>query len=160
MKATFAAGCFWGVEEAFRKVEGVVVVASGYSGGKKDNPTYKQVCSGTTGHAESVQLTFDPKKVSYEDLLEIFWKIHDPTQKNRQGPDVGSQYRSVIFYHDQKQKKIAENSLKEHQKTLNKNIATEIVPFRKFWRAEEYHQDYYGKHKAYGCLLDILKRLG
>ena len=159
MKATFAAGCFWGVEEAFRKIEGVKTVV-GYSGGGKRNPTYKQVCSGKTGHAESVQVTFDPKTVSYGDLLETFWKIHDPTQKGRQGPDVGNQYRSVIFYHNERQKKAAEKSLARHQKELEKKIATEILPFGEFWKAEEYHQNYFGKHRATGCLLDILKKLG
>jgi peptide-methionine (S)-S-oxide reductase len=159
MKATFAAGCFWGVEQAFRKMKGVTEATSGYAGGDADNPTYKQVCSGKTGHAESVQVEYDPKRVTYEQLLELFWKIHNPTQKDRQGPDVGSQYRSVIFYHNQKQKRLAEESLKKHQKNLNKTITTKIVPVKKFWKAEEYHQRYYEKHRIFSGFSKLIKKI-
>ena len=143
-KAIFAAGCFWGIEAAFRKVG--VSTQVGYTGGSFEKPTYDDVCSGKTGHAEAVLVEFDPKKVSYEKLLELFWKIHDPTQVNRQGPDVGSQYRSVIFYFSASQKKLAEASMKKEQKKHEKKIATRIVKASEFWRAEEYHQDYHGKH--------------
>ncbi len=148
-KATFAAGCFWGVEAAFRNLKGVSTQV-GYTGGSLDNPTYEDVCSDKTGHAEAVEVTFDPQKNSYQKLLEIFWRIHDPTQFNRQGPDVGSQYRSVIFYHNAKQKKLALSSLAREQKKHAKPIATKIIPASKFWRAEEYHQNYYEKHKIKG----------
>lgn len=147
-KATFGAGCFWGVEARFRKVEGVIDAISGYSGGHTDNPTYKQVCTDKTGHAEVVQVTYDPSIVSYEDLLEIFWNIHNPTTLNRQGWDVGTQYRSVVFYNDEEQK---EKALKLKEKLdksgkYKKPIVTEIVPLKEFYRAEEYHQRYYEKH--------------
>jgi peptide-methionine (S)-S-oxide reductase len=145
-KATFGAGCFWHVEAAFRKIEGVTQTVVGYMGGTLKNPTYKDVCSDTTDHAEVVQLEFDPEKISYEKLLEVFWKIHDPTQLNRQGPDVGSQYRSLIFYHNEEQKKQAIKSKEEHQKQLKNKIVTEITPASDFWRAEEYHQRYFEKH--------------
>lgn len=137
-KATFAAGCFWGVEAKFRALEGVVDAQVGYIGGHKPTPTYEEVCSGETGHAEAVEVTFDPEKISYEDLLKIFWKIHDPTTRNRQGFDIGSQYRSVVFYHNEDQKKLAEE-LKPS------GAVTEIVPAKTFWRAEEYHQQYLKK---------------
>src|SRR3989344_1877560 len=127
--AIFAAGCFWGVEEAFAKIPGVIETAVGYSGGKTANPTYEDVCGGGTGHAETVQVVYDPEKVSYEKLLQTFWTIHDPTQVNRQGPDVGSQYRSVVFYHSPEQKEAAE-------KSKPAGAVTEIVPAGKFWRAE------------------------
>lgn len=144
-KATFAAGCFWHVQEDFDKVDGVVRTTVGYSGGKTKNPKYEQVCDGDTGHAESVLVEYDPAKISYEKLLEAFWALHDPTQLNRQGPDVGEQYRSVIFYHDQIQKRAAEKSLKEEQKKLKSRIVTQIVPAPEFYPAEEYHQKYYAK---------------
>jgi peptide-methionine (S)-S-oxide reductase len=153
-KATFAAGCFWGVEAAFRQVEGVTDTAVGYTGGKKEHPTYEEVSSGTTGHAEAVQATFDPARVSYEKLLSVFWSIHDPTQVNRQGPDIGTNYRSAIFYHNPAQKAAGEASkeqLKGSGKFGNRQIATEIVPAGTFWRAEEYHQRYFEKHGFRGC---------
>lgn len=146
-KATFGAGCFWGVEAAFRKVDGVVETAVGYSGGHTANPTYEDVCSHTTGHAEVVQVTFDPSKVSYRQLLDVFWSIHDPTQVNRQGPDIGDQYRSVIFYHSEEQRRAAEESkaVLEASGRLDRPVATKIEPAKTFWRAEEYHQRYYEK---------------
>ena len=145
--ATFAAGCFWGVEETFRKTKGVISTMAGYTGGKMRNPTYKDVCSDETGHAEAVQIEFDPKKVSYEKLLDIFWQNHDPTQLNRQGPDIGSQYRSAIFYQNEKQRKAAMKSkeMLEKSKKYSKPIATEILPAADFYRAEEYHQRYLEK---------------
>jgi len=154
-KATFAAGCFWGVEAAFKNVPGVVSTVVGYTGGHKENPTYRQVCSGRTGHAEAVQVRYDPTKVSYEQLLEVFWGIHDPTTLNRQGPDVGSQYRSAIFYHNEKQRAAAEALKKRLEKSgkFNKPIVTEIVPAAKFYRAEEYHQRYFEKHGGVACHL-------
>jgi peptide-methionine (S)-S-oxide reductase len=147
--ATFGAGCFWGVEAAFSAVSGVVSTAAGYMGGTLKNPSYKDVCSGQTGHAEVVQVTYDPLKVSYEHLLEVFWSIHDPTQLNRQGPDIGTNYRSVIFYHDAEQGKIARKS-KEAMETSGVfrfgKIMTTILPAQEFYRAEEYHQHYHEKH--------------
>lgn len=143
--ATFGAGCFWGVEAAFSKTAGVTATAVGFMGGTKDNPTYRQVCGGGTGHAEVVQMEYDEKGVKYEELLEVFWGIHDPTTLDRQGPDVGSQYRSVIFYHDETQRKKAEESLKGRQKSLEGKIVTKIEPAGTFWRAEEYHQKYFEK---------------
>jgi peptide-methionine (S)-S-oxide reductase len=148
-KATFAAGCFWGVEASFREVQGVVDTAVGYTGGKKDHPTYEEVSSGTTGHAEAVEVIFDPARVTYEKLLSVFWSIHDPTQVNRQGPDIGTNYRSAIFYHTPAQKARAEVSREQLEgagKFGNRRIATEIVPASTFWRAEEYHQRYFEKH--------------
>ena len=150
-KATFAAGCFWGVEAAFRQIKGVVSTQVGYTGGKIDNPTYEDVCSDETGHAEAVEVTYDPSKVSYEALLDVFWKNHDPTQLNRQGPDVGTQYKSAIFYYNEKQKKAAEKSLKEKQKKYKNKIVTEIKPASKFYRAEEYHQQYLEKRGLSTC---------
>lgn len=151
-KATFAAGCFWGVEEAFRQVPGVLATQVGYTGGHTPNPTYPQVCSDTTGHAEAVQIVFDPAQVSYEQLLEVFWNIHDPTQVNRQGPDIGSQYRSAIFYHSPEQEAAARASKLrlEQAGRLHRPIATEIVPAQQFWRAEEYHQQYFAKRGIRG----------
>ncbi|MFW9930931.1 MAG: peptide-methionine (S)-S-oxide reductase MsrA [Candidatus Thorarchaeota archaeon] len=147
-KATFGAGCFWGVEARFRKVEGVIDAISGYSGGISKDPTYKEVCTDKTGHAEVVQVTYDPSIVSYEDLLEIFWNIHNPTTLNRQGWDVGTQYRSVVFYHNEDQKKKAIELKEKLDKSgkYKKPIVTEIVPLKEFYRAEEYHQKYYEKH--------------
>lgn len=153
-KATFGAGCFWGVEAAFRKVDGVVDTAVGYSGGHTANPTYEDVCSHTTGYAEVVQVTFDPSKVSYRQLLDVFWNIHDPTQVNRQGPDIGDQYRSVIFYHSEEQRRAAEESKAalEASGRLDRPVATKIEPAKTFWRAEEYHQRYYEKRGiSSGC---------
>lgn len=149
--ATFAAGCFWHVEEAFSKIPGVISTKVGYSGGKLQNPRYEQVKTGETGHAESVQVTFDPEKVSYEKLLNVFWNEHDPTSLNKQGADIGTQYRAVIFYHNQKQKELAEKSKRRLQKNLEKPIVTEIVPAKKFWPAEEYHQKYLFKNKNTYC---------
>jgi len=150
--ATFAAGCFWHVEEAFRVIKGVVKTEAGYMGGRMKNPTYEDVCTDKTGHAEVVQLEFDPKIVSYNDLLKVFWGIHDPTQKNRQGPDEGTQYRSALLYHTPEQKNIAEQSLKEEQKKHAQPIATEIVPAQAFYRAEDYHQKYLMKQGRNTCL--------
>ena len=151
--ATFGAGCFWGVEAAFRRVPGVLDAVSGYSGGHTENPSYKDVCTDRTGHAEVVQVTFDPLKVTYEQLLDIFWKIHDPTQVNRQGPDFGTQYRTAIFYHSPEQEAAARKSKQalEASGTLRRPIATEITPAGPFWRAEEYHQRYLEKRGAESC---------
>jgi peptide-methionine (S)-S-oxide reductase len=147
-KATFAAGCFWGIEDAFRQVKGVTDAATGYTGGRLESPTYEDVCSDTTGHAEAVQVEFDPAQVSYDDLLAVFWRIHDPTTPNRQGPDVGSQYRSAIFFHGPEQEAAARAS-KAKQEASGRHrrpIVTEIAPAARFWRAEEYHQRYNEKH--------------
>jgi peptide-methionine (S)-S-oxide reductase len=146
-KAIFGAGCFWGVEAEFRKVEGVIEVASGYSGGDTENPTYGDVCSGATGHAEVIEVEYDPSKVSYEELLELFWKEHDPTQLNRQGPDVGTQYRSVIFFVTPEQETTAHASKEKAQERFRKPIVTEIRPASEFYRAEEYHQRYFEKNR-------------
>jgi peptide methionine sulfoxide reductase msrA/msrB len=147
--ATFAAGCFWGVEHRFRQVPGVISTVVGYTGGNVKNPTYKQVCSDKTGHAEAVKITFDPSQLSYEKLLETFFDLHDPTQVNRQGWDVGSQYRSAIFYHNTEQKETAEKMVKKLRSSgrLKKDVATQIVPAPEFYEAEEYHQQYYDKRK-------------
>jgi peptide-methionine (S)-S-oxide reductase len=146
-KAIFGAGCFWGIEAEFREVEGVVEVISGYSGGRTENPTYGDVCSGATGHAEVVEVEYDPSKVSYEELLEVFWREHDPTQLNRQGPDVGTQYRSVIFFFTPEQEAAAHASKEKAQERFKKPIATQIVPASEFYRAEEYHQRYFEKNR-------------
>jgi methionine-S-sulfoxide reductase len=148
-KAIFAAGCFWGVEDKFRKVNGVISTRVGYTGGSFSNPTYRDVCSHKTGHAEAVEVTFDPSKVSYDELLDVFWSIHDPTTLNRQGPDIGTQYRSAIFYLNSEQKEKAFNSkakLEESGRFKNP-ITTQIVPASEFWKAEEYHQQYVEKGK-------------
>ena len=150
-KAAFAAGCFWGVEAGFRKAKGVINTTVGYSGGHLDEPTYEAVCSGQTGHAESVLVEFDPTVATYDKLLETFWELHDPTTLDRQGPDVGSQYRSVIFYQNEEQKKSALASKDKFQKRHKKPIVTEIVPAATFWRAEEYHQRYLEKHGGAHC---------
>lgn len=143
--ATFGGGCFWCVEACFEMMNGVHSVVSGYSGGHKENPTYEEVCTGETGHAEVVEVAFDPSILSYEQLLEAFWFLHDPTQLNRQGNDVGTQYRSVIFYHSEQQKETAETSMQKSEQSgkYAGKYVTEIVPFEKFWPAETYHQGYY-----------------
>ncbi|MGH7381247.1 MAG: peptide-methionine (S)-S-oxide reductase MsrA [Candidatus Methylomirabilales bacterium] len=147
-KATFGAGCFWGVEAAFRKVTGVVSTTVGYSGGSSKNATYKDVCSGRTGHAEVVQVEYDPSKTSYEELLNVFWGVHDPTQMNRQGPDVGTQYRSAIFFYNAEQEAAAKAAKAHLEKSgrYRKPIVTEIIPASEFYMAEEYHQQYFEKH--------------
>lgn len=148
--ATFGGGCFWCVEAVFQRIKGVYSIESGYSGGQVKNPTYEQVCTGTTGHAEVAQIAYDPKVVSYEDLLDVFWRTHDPTTLNRQGNDVGTQYRSVIFYHSAEQQRIAEKSKKEAGALgLWKDpIVTEISPLTIFYKAEDYHQNYYNTHSS------------
>ena len=154
--ATFAAGCFWHVEEAFMHIEGVIKTTVGYTGGHMENLTYEDVCSDTTGHAEAIEVEFDPKPVSYEDLLNTFWEIHDPTSYHKQGPDAGSQYRAAIFYHDEKQKQAAmksKNKLQKSGKYKNKKIVTEIAKASKFYPAEEYHQKYFEKHKLQKMLM-------
>jgi peptide-methionine (S)-S-oxide reductase len=152
-KATFGAGCFWGVEVAFRNTPGVTDAAVGYSGGHTQNPTYRDVCAGDTGHAEAVEVEYDPAKVSYDDLLEVFWENHDPTQVNRQGPDVGEQYRSVIFFHTPEQKALALASKERLEKSgrFRRPIATQIVPAAPFYRAEDYHQRYLEKRGLATC---------
>jgi len=149
-KATLGGGCFWCLEAVYENVKGVEEVVSGYAGGHTENPDYRSVCSGATRHAEVVRITYDPSVVSFKDLLDIFWTIHDPTTPNRQGADVGTQYRSVIFYHDEEQKKIAEASRNEAQKRFRDPIVTEIAPLTKFWPAEAYHQDYFRKNPHQG----------
>ncbi len=146
-RATFAAGCFWGVEEVFRQVPGVVDTEVGYTGGTTDDPTYKDVCSDTTGHAEAVQVEYDPEKVSYDELLDVFFANHDPTTPNRQGPDVGSQYRSAIFVHDedQEQAALAAKRRLEEEGRFSRPVVTQIVPATAFWPAEEHHQRYFQK---------------
>ncbi len=152
-KATFGAGCFWGVEAAFRMVPGVISTAVGYEGGEMRNPTYRDVCTDETGHAEVVEVTFDPEKVSYNDLLKVFWENHDPTQLNRQGPDYGRQYRSAIFYHSPEQEAAARASKDALEKSgiFKRKIVTEITPATEFWRAEEYHQQYLEKRGMASC---------
>ena len=152
-KATFAAGCFWGVEDSFRQVKGVNSTTVGYTGGRTKNPTYQQVCSDGTGHAEAVEVEFDPAQVSYEQLLKLFWEIHDPTTKNRQGPDVGSQYRSAIFYHDAAQQAEAQASKEALEKSgkFRRPIVTEITAAPEFYRAEDYHQQYCEKRGVRSC---------
>lgn len=152
-KATFAAGCFWGVESAFCQVEGVISTTVGYSGGHTKNPTYEEVCTDKTGHAESVLIEFNPELITYEKLLELFWSIHDPTTLNRQGPDIGSQYRSIVFYHSEEQKNMAINTKDklEKSKRFSRKIVTEIIPSTVFYKAEEYHQKYFQKHGLVKC---------
>jgi peptide-methionine (S)-S-oxide reductase len=154
-KATFGAGCFWGIEAAFRTVDGVTATAVGYSGGALDNPTYREVCSGRTGHAEVVQVTFDPERVSYEELLEVFWGAHDPTTLNRQGPDIGTQYRSAIFTHGPEQEAAARASKARQEAAgrFRRDIVTEIAPAREFYMAEDYHQQYLEKRGVVACNL-------
>jgi peptide-methionine (S)-S-oxide reductase len=151
--ATFGAGCFWGVEVRFQQEPGVTETAVGYEGGKLDNPTYKDVCTDRTGHAEVVEVKFDPAKVSYQRLLDLFFELHDPTQLNRQGPDWGAQYRSVIFFHSPEQEATAKATIARltEQKAFKKPIVTQVVPAENFWRAEEYHQKYLEKRGAVSC---------
>jgi peptide-methionine (S)-S-oxide reductase len=151
--ATFGAGCFWGVEARFQQVPGVTETAVGYEGGTLDNPSYKDVCTDQTGHAEVVQLKFDPAKVSYRKLLDLFFELHDPTQFNRQGPDWGTQYRSVVFYHSPEQETAAKETIERltREKKYRKPIVTQVVPAGNFWRAEEYHQKYLEKRGAISC---------
>jgi peptide-methionine (S)-S-oxide reductase len=149
--AMFGAGCFWGVEEAFRRTPGVLATAVGYAGGRTENPSYEDVCTDRTGHAEVVRVEFDPDEVSYDKLLDLFWSLHDPTTRNRQGPDVGSQYRSVIFTHSPEQEAAAKASKDRHQKELPRPIVTEIVPAANFYFAEDYHQQYLAKRGRGSC---------
>ena len=151
--ATFGAGCFWGVELRFSELDGVLSTDVGYMGGQLDEPTYQQVCTDTTGHAEVVQISFDPSKISFEQLLNCFWQWHDPTTLNRQGPDVGTQYRSAIFYHDEAQLALAQQSIKELDSSgvFARPIVTTLEPVATFWRAEEYHQDYLKKRGMSAC---------
>ena len=152
-KATFAAGCFWGVEDAFRQLKGVTSTTVGYTGGTKVNPTYKEVCTGATGHAEAVEVEFNPDEISYLELLATFWKSHDPTQLNRQGPDFGTQYRSAIFFHDAEQEKEARDSkaVLEKEGIFKRPIVTQIQAAPAFYRAEDYHQQYFEKQGIRAC---------
>jgi peptide-methionine (S)-S-oxide reductase len=149
--ATFGAGCFWGVEAAFRQIDGVSATRVGYAGGRLDNPTYEDVCSHTTGHAEVVEVTYDPEQVSYDQLLDVFWRKHDPTQLNRQGWDIGDQYRSVVFVHDEEQRAAAERSKEEEQSHHRKTVVTQIEPAPTFYEAEDYHQQYLEKRGRSNC---------
>lgn len=155
--ATLGGGCFWCTEAIFQMLPGVKLVTSGYAGGTTENPTYEEVCGGTTGHAEVIQIAFDPTKVSYEKILETFWEVHDPTTLNRQGNDTGTQYRSIILYHDAKQKEIAEKSKAEAQKDFSAPIVTEIVPLKKFYAGEGYHQNYYRSNPNQGYCRAIIR---
>lgn len=155
--ATFAAGCFWGVEATFRQLEGVTATRVGYTGGQTENPTYEDVCTGRTGHAEALEVTFDPEKISYEELLDVFWANHDPTTKNRQGWDVGHQYRSAIFFHSPEQEAAARASAARVDEGLRwpKKVTTEIVPASTFWEAEDYHQRYLEKRGQASCTVAL-----
>ena len=158
--ATFGGGCFWCIEAVLQRIEGVLSVTSGYAAGRTPNPTYEQVCTGETGHAEVVQVAFDPGMISYEELLDIFWQAHDPTTPNRQGADVGTQYRSIILTANDAQKSAAEKSRKKAQKNWKDPIVTEIRPLDAFWRAEDYHQNYYNSHTSVGyCRMVISPKL-
>ncbi|MDP9005444.1 MAG: peptide-methionine (S)-S-oxide reductase MsrA [Actinomycetota bacterium] len=152
-KATFGAGCFWGIEAAFRQVPGVVSTAVGYMGGATEEPSYRQVCSGRTGHAEVVQVEYDPERLSYDDVLAVFWDNHDPTTLNRQGPDVGTQYRSAVFFHDEAQEAAARRSIEqlEASRRFRRPIVTEVTPASTFWPAEDYHQQYLEKRGLSTC---------
>lgn len=150
-KATFAAGCFWGIEETFRRLSGVRSTTAGYTGGRLDNPSYEDVCSGTTGHVEAVEVVFDPDRVSFGELLEVFWSAHDPTTPNRQGPDLGTQYRSAVFFHTPAQEADASASKEQAASRFPDPIVTEITPASTFWRAEEYHQRYVERRGGGGC---------
>jgi peptide-methionine (S)-S-oxide reductase len=156
-KATFAAGCFWGVEAAFRQIPGVVATRVGYTGGHTDDPTYERVCSHTTGHAEAVEVTFDPERVSYEQLLDVFWTNHNPTTKNRQGFDIGDQYRSAVFFHSREQQEAAERTKEAVEAKLHwpKKVVTEIVPAPEFYEAEDYHQRYLEKRGSSSCTVEL-----
>jgi peptide-methionine (S)-S-oxide reductase len=156
-KATFGAGCFWGVEAAFRQVEGVTATRVGYSGGQTDNPSYEDVCSHKTGHAEVVEVTYDPEQVSYDDLLQVFWRKHDPTQLNRQGWDIGDQYRSAIFFHDEEQREAAQRSKAQEQDSLIAPIVTQIEPAQTFYEAEDYHQQYLEKRGRSSCTAQLAR---
>jgi peptide-methionine (S)-S-oxide reductase len=159
-KATFGAGCFWCVEAVFERLDGVISVTSGYAGGTTPNPTYEDVCTGRTGHAEVAQITFDPSKITFDQLLKVFWESHDPTSLNRQGTDIGTQYRSVIFYHNDEQKAAAEKSRASAQKEFDNPIVTQIQPLKVFYAAENYHQDYYRNNQnAPYCTLVIRPKL-
>jgi len=151
--ATFAAGCFWGVEQRFAALPGVTSTEVGYTGGSTENPTYNEVCSNKTGHAEAVRLEFDPEQVTYEELLAAFFGMHDPTQWNRQGPDFGSQYRSAVFFHDEAQERAARGAIEQLTESgvFKRPIVTQIVPAPQWWRAEEYHQKYFEKHPRFSC---------
>lgn len=155
--ATFGGGCFWCIEAAMKELRGVASVTSGYAGGDVANPTYEEVCSGSTGHAEVVQIEYDPEEISYLELLEVFFKVHDPTTRDRQGPDVGSQYRSIVFYHDDEQRERVEGFLERlNQEVYDGSIVTEVEPIETFYEAEEYHQDYYEKNPANGyCQVQV-----
>jgi peptide-methionine (S)-S-oxide reductase len=158
-KATFAGGCFWSVEGDFRMIEGVTRTTVGYTGGTTKNPTYEEVCTDTTGHAEALQIEFDPNAVSYKDLLDVFWRVHDPTTMNRQGPDVGTQYRSAIFVHSSEQEATATASLLEAQKRYDRPIVTEVTPASEFYPAEDYHQRYYEKRGMASCTVRLKESL-
>ena len=155
--ATFGGGCFWCMEAVFQRLPGIIHSVSGYSGGQTENPTYEQICSHGTGHAEVIQVEFDPAVISYEKVLEVFFESHDPTTLNRQGADEGDQYRSVIFYHDEAQQKAAARAKIAAQAHYEDPIVTEIVPLRKFWRAEDYHQDYFNQHPGQGYCTFVIK---
>ncbi len=158
--ATFGGGCFWCLEAVLQRIEGVLSVTSGYAGGTTTNPSYEQVCTGQTGHAEVVQVDFDPEMISYEELLDVFWQAHDPTTLNRQGADVGTQYRSIILTADENQKRTAEASRRKAQKGWRDPIVTEIQPLSTFWKAEDYHQNYYNTHTSAGyCRVVISPKL-
>src|SRR5918999_1789660 len=159
MKATFAAGCFWQVEADFRRVEGVTRTTAGYTGGNLDRPSYEDVCTDRTGHAEAVEVEFDPQTVSYEQLLEVFWSGHDPTQLNRQGPDIGTQYRSAIFVHDEEQERAAQASRERARERFDRRVVTEIVPAATFWPAEDYHQRYLEKRGLASCTLTLQEQI-
>jgi peptide-methionine (S)-S-oxide reductase len=154
-RATFAAGCFWGIEASFRELEGVLQTTVGYSGGRAVDPTYEQVCSGSTGHAEAIEVWFDPTMVCYSDLLRTFWSIHDPTTRDRQGWDFGSQYRSAIFFHDAEQERLAIASREERQRSLSRPIVTEVTAAPVFYAAEDYHQRYFEKHGGAFCAATV-----
>lgn len=155
--ATLGGGCFWCLDAVYRNIPGIINTICGYAGGYKKNPTYQEVCTGNTGHAEVVQITYDPSTISYKEILEIFWKIHDPTTLNRQGADIGTQYRSIILYHDEKQKEIAQQSKLEHQKFFKNPIVTEIIPLKEFYPAEEYHQNFYNKNPNYPYCVYVIE---
>ncbi len=158
--ATFAGGCFWCMEAVFQRIEGVLSVASGYAGGTTPNPTYEEVCSGETAHAEAIQVGYDPALITYDEILDIFWQAHDPTTLNRQGPDSGTQYRSVIFWKDDAQRQAAEASRKKAQSKFREPIVTELKPLETFWKAEDYHQNYYNSHQSAGyCRMVISPKL-